>query len=210
MNRAIFFDLDGTLWDALEPITKSWNNSMEINNLKYRFSKEDIKSVMGLTPLETVDKLFNDVEPKLGYKYFDICVRGEIAYLALNPGKLYPHEKEVLAKLKEEYNLYIVSNSDKGYIENYLNACNTKDFFKGHLCAGDTSLDKGQNIRILMEKEGIDEVIYVGDTFKDYLECQKANVHFVHASYGFGKIDNCVNKIDSLDELISLVHKIFK
>lgn len=210
MKRAIFFDLDGTLWDALEPITKSWNNSMIENNLKYRFSEEDIRSIMGLTPIETVYKMFNDVTLETGKRYFDICVKDEIKFLSINPGKLFPYEIEALEELTRLYDLYIVSNADKGYIENYLDGCKMRKFFKGHMCAGDTSLDKHENIRILMKKENIDEIIYVGDTLKDYIECQKANVHFIFASYGFGNMEEKVNKIDSLSELPNLVHKIFK
>ncbi|HBS10814.1 MAG TPA: HAD family hydrolase, partial [Firmicutes bacterium] len=75
--------------------------------------------------------------------------------------------------------------------------------------AGDTDCDKATNIKILMEKEGINEVIYVGDTLKDYEQSKKAGVQFIYASYGFGSIDFKVNKIDNLNELIPLISKIF-
>ena len=45
---------------------------------------------------------------------------------------------------------------------------------------------------------------------KDYLESSKAKVNFIHASYGFGKINEDVYKINSLKELVPLVDKIFK
>ena len=32
MKQCLFFDLDGTLWDALEPITTSWNQAMKKYN----------------------------------------------------------------------------------------------------------------------------------------------------------------------------------
>ncbi len=209
MKRAIFFDLDGTLWDAIEEIKDSYNEAMKVNNLKYSFDYKTVKSFMGLTPLETVRLAFNDVSEKEGLRYFDICFKYEIKYLSSHPGKLYPSEFEVLSLLSKTYPLYIVSNADKGYIENYLNNYDKNHCFSGHLCAGDTSLDKAENIRFLMKKEGIDEVIYVGDTLKDLKECEKANVNFIHASYGFGVINNPKYKINSLGELPNVVNKIF-
>ena len=209
-DKAIFFDLDGTLWDALIQIMEAWNKAMKENKLNYTFSLETIKSFMGLTPLETAPLAFKDVSLKKGLKYFALCLKEEILYLQNNPGKLYPHEEEILKFLSNKYPLFIISNSDKGYIESYLKAYNFNKYFKGHLCAGDTNLEKWENINLVKNNYNYKEVIYVGDTKKDFLESQKANVNFIHASYGFGKIDESVLKINSLQELPDLIEKVFK
>ena len=114
-----------------------------------------------------------------------------------------------LKELKKDYPLFIVSNCESGYIENFLNGCNTKDYFIDHTCVGDTGLEKWQNILFLKDKYSIEEVIYVGDTNKDFVEATKANVKFVHAHYGFQKDVPCAYKIDSLKELARLLKMIF-
>ena len=209
-DKAIFFDLDGTLWDALIPITEAWNKAMKENNLSYSFSLETIKSFMGLTPKETAPLAFKDVSLEKGLEYFALCLKEEIQYLQNNPGKLYPHEEEILKVLSNKYPLFIISNSDKGYIESYLKAYKFDKYFKGHVCAGDTNLEKRENISLVKNKYDYKDVIYVGDTKKDYLESVKASVKFIHASYGFGKIDEDVFKINSLQELPDLIEKVFK
>lgn len=209
MKKALFFDLDGTLRNALEPLKDSYNEAMKLNNLPYRFDLTKIQSYMGLTPIETVHLAFPDVDEETGLGYFKICFDHEIKYLAIHPGELFPNEEEVLSDLSSRYDLYVVSNADIGYIENYLNACNMSKYFKGHLCAGDTNKDKAFNIQYLKEKENIDKVIYIGDTNKDYIESTKAGVEFIHASYGFGEIKSCKYSIKSLKELPSLVDHIF-
>lgn len=209
-DKAIFFDLDGTLWDALIQIMEAWNKAMKENKLNYTFSLEAIKSFMGLTPLETAPLAFKDVSLKKGLEYFALCLNEEILYLQNNPGKLYPYEEEILKVLSNKYPLFIISNSDKGYIECYLKAYNFNKYFKGHVCAGDTNLEKWENINLVKNNYNYKEIIYVGDTKKDFLESQKANVNFIHASYGFGKIDESVLKINSLQELPDLIEKVFK
>lgn len=210
MKRAIFFDLDGTLWDALEPIKDSWNNTMEKHEFKYRFSLKTITSMMGLTPDETLPIAFPGLKQEEARKLFLLCLKDQLVYLKSHPGKLYPDEIDVLNRLVTEYPLYIVSNADKGYIEDYLEAYKLQHLFKGHLCAGDTGKDKGTNIRVMMEKAGVDEVIYVGDTQKDFDAALKARVKFIHANYGFGKIDRKVTELNILKELPSYIEKLFK
>ena len=209
MKKAIFFDLDGTLWDALNQITISWNLTMEKYHYPYRFNLETIKSIMGLTPEETCQLLFKDKSLKEGLDIFHILVKEEINYLSKHPGIIYENEDQVLSILSDKYDLYVVSNSDKGYIENYLLTCNKEKYFKGHICAGDLGLPKWQNILYIKEKEKIDEVIYVGDTLKDKIESEKAHVNFIHAAYGYGKIDDDQVKINNLKELIFKIEEVF-
>ncbi len=208
-KNGIIFDLDGTLWDAINEIMDAWNIAMNKNSLQYHFTFEKTKSYMGLTPEETVPLAFNDVDFDKGLTYFKLALKEEIEYLKDHPGEIYPNEKEILTILKKKYPLFIVSNSDKGYIENYLNSLNMNEFFFDHLCAGDTKKAKWENILIMKEKYNLDKVIYVGDTLKDYIETKKAGQIFIYASYGFGIIDENVNRITNLKELPKLVDELF-
>lgn len=209
-KKAILFDLDGTLWNALDTITEAWNKAMKEHNLKYSFSLETMKSFMGLTPKETAPLAFKDVDLNKGLEYFVLCLNEEIKYLRIHPGKLYEDEEEVLKELSKHYPLFIVSNSDKGYIEDYLNAYDFNKYFKDHVCAGDTDLEKWQNILYIKNKYQLEEIIYVGDTKKDLNESIRAGVKFIHASYGFGEIEEEVLKISKLRELPDLIKKVFR
>ena len=209
-KKAILFDLDGTLWDALDTITEAWNKAMKDNNLNYRFSIATMKSFMGLTPRETAPLAFKDVSLEKGLEYFSLCLNEEIKYLRIHPGKLYEDEEEVLKVLQKDFPLFIVSNSDKGYIEDYIEAYKFNKYFIDHVCAGDTNLEKWQNILYIKNKYNLEDIIYVGDTLKDQNESNKAGVKFIHAAYGFGEIKEEVNKINSLKELPDLVKKVFK
>lgn len=208
IERAIFFDLDGTLWDALQSIMETWNNAMKNNHLLYRFSIEQIRSYMGLTAKEIADIAFKDVDEETRIKYFDYVSKEQVDYLYLHPGYLFENEVEVLLNLKKKYPLFIVSNCNEGYIDNYLN-CIDKTIFTDTLCAGQTKRAKWENILLLKQKYNIKNVIYVGDTLKDYLESKKANVSFIHAAYGFGDINDNVYKINSFDELENIIEEVF-
>ncbi len=210
IKEAIFFDLDGTLWDALVPIKDSWNKAMKDNNLNYEFSLKEITSFMGLTPEETVPLAFKDVPFDTGLKYFKIALNEEIKYLKNHPGILYQNEEEILKILASKYSLFIVSNADKGYVENYLNAYNFHKYFKDFIQAGDLGLEKWENILYLKNKYQIEKIIYIGDTNKDRIESQKADVSFIHARYGFGEIKEDVPFVNSIKELPDLIEKTFK
>ena len=210
IKQSLFFDLDGTLWDALDPLTASWNQAMKEANKPYIFSKAKMQTFMGLTPEETCPLAFPGTSLKEGLELFKIELKAEIKYLALHPGTLYPREEEIISLLANKYPLYIISNSDKGYVENYLNACRMGKYFKDHVCVGDTGLVKWQNIVYMKNKEKISDVIYIGDTLKDKTESEKAGVKFIHAAYGFGTIEEDPYKINCLAELPALAEILFK
>ena len=55
-----------------------------------------------------------------------------------------------------------------------------------------------------MERNGIEEAVYVGDTQGDADACKEAGVPMVYAAYGFGNVeDECVT-IQQFDQLLDL------
>ena len=114
-------------------------------------------------------------------------------------------EKETLEELAKKYRLFIVSNSQKGYPEVMMEKLSITHLFAGHLCYGDTGTDKGTTIKILMEKHGIKDALYIGDTQGDYEATAASGIPFIWAAYGFGIPDGYAAKVDAFDELLEIL-----
>ena len=210
MNQAIIFDMDGTLWDSAANVAESWNEAVKKEGYDYHFTKDDIMSVMGKTMDQIGDILFSNLPVAQRRSLMEVCCAEENAYLATHGGELYPDLKETMERLKEQYDLYIVSNCQSGYIEGFLAYYHFGNLFKGHLCFGDTGLTKGANIAKLCKDQGIEQAIYVGDIQGDYDSTMEAGQRFIHAAYGFGTINGKVPKINSLPELLQVAPQVFK
>ena len=187
MATALIFDLDGTLWDAVHQVAESWNIvGRKYFGPDYFVSDEQVRGMMGKTMKEIGEALtpvYADI-PNL-QDFIDECFSYEREYLEDHPGELFPKEIEVLTELSQKYDLYIVSNCQAGYIENFTPLA-PKGLIKGHRCWSDTRKDKQFTIRLLMEQFGIEKAIYIGDTAKDEAASRAAEVGFIHAAYGFG------------------------
>ena len=97
-----------------------------------------------------------------------------------------------------------MSNCQKGYIEALLDTTPLKPYVTGHLCYGDTNCQKDVTIRRLMEQYGLKKVFYVGDTQGDADACNKADVPFILADYGFGNVPDPAYRIREPKELLTL------
>jgi len=209
MKQAILFDLDGTMWDAIEQIKDAYNLAMIEEKIDTKYTYQTLKSIMGLTPEESCPILFPNEDLEKGIDLFKKCFKQELIHLEKHPGTLYPNVVETLKELKEKYFIAVVSNADKGYIEVFLKGNRLEGLFDDYIQAGDTGLAKWENILYMKNKHQLDDIIYVGDTYKDMLESNKANVKFIHASYGFGNIENPSYSISEFKELVPLVDSIF-
>lgn len=56
--------------------------------------------------------------------------------------------------------------------------------------AGRTGKCKGENIKMVAERNNLDMACYVGDTVMDKEASAIANVPFIYAKYGFGDTDS--------------------
>ena len=201
----IIFDLDGTLWDSTEEVVKSWKRAVcEQTNLNVTLEVETLVREFG-KPMDVVIKntfpeLSDEERASLTVQLF----RYENEWMKKAPCKLYPHMKETIQKLSKKYPLFIVSNCQAGYIEAFLENTGLQKYFADHLCPDDTGRLKADNIKIIMERNGIEEAVYVGDTQGDADACKEAGVPMVYAAYGFGNVeDECVT-IQQFDQLLDL------
>ena len=132
----------------------------------------------------------------------------ENEYLLTHPGALYPGVREALCRLAGEYELYIVSNCQDGYIQVLMKVCGLEELIRDIECFGRTGRPKGDNIRLVTERNHLDRALYVGDTAMDQEAADKAGVPFVHASYGFGQAVEPAGVIGEIGELVELAKNI--
>lgn len=210
MKKGIIFDLDGTLWDASEEVTRSWNDALKtIKDFNLRIDKRDMMRFMGnllfdigrmMLPTNLSDERVQEI--------IELCIEYEHAYLRKHGAPLYENLKETLKELKKGYSLFIVSNCQAGYIEVFLDCTGLWDVFDDYECPGRTGLLKGDNIKLIFTRNALDSAVYVGDTDGDYRATCYAGLPFIHASYGYGKPHETTANVNRFDKLPSLLKSI--
>lgn len=210
MKKGILLDMDGTLWDSSEQVAVSWNIAVaRMGYPREPITKEDMYRVMGKTMDRIAAALFPDVPGQRLPELLKECCDEENDYLRIHGGVLYPEVRETLARLREmDYHLYIVSNCQAGYIEAFLDYYSLWDLIEDRQCYGDNGLQKAENIRILADRCGLDDAVYVGDIQGDFDSASEAGVKFIHAAYGFGTIDRPVPSIESFSRLPEVIGEI--
>ena len=201
MKRGIIFDLDGTLWDSSENVVKSWNIVLEKLDLDYRVDLSMMHQMMGHTMDDIAAMLFVREEKERGIELLAKCTDYENEYLREHGGILYEGLEETLACLKKDHFLGIVSNCQSGYIEAFLDHHRLNAYFDDFECFGNNLLEKGDNIRLVVERNHLDEAVYVGDTTGDYTAAQDAGIPFIHAAYGFGTVPAGTPRIRDIKDL---------
>lgn len=210
MKRGIIFDLDGTLWDSSLQVVEAFNKVLrEQSDVKRLITIQDMQGVMGKLLSEIAMIFFGYLGNERAMELMEMCAEEEQAYLDENGGTLYPHLEEVLKELKEKgYELFIVSNCQKGYIEGFFAYHKLDKYFKDYENPGRTGLCKGDNIKLVIERNHLEQAIYIGDTRGDFEAAKLAGIPFVHAAYGFGQVEEAAYKISALSEVVETADRI--
>lgn len=211
MRQGILFDLDGTLWDSSRQVVESWNVVLEQQpDVRRRVTMKDMQGFMGLPMDEIGRRCFRDegLSEERIREVMKACEEYENEYLRQKGGVLFPHLEDVLKQLSKDYFLAIVSNCQVGYIEAFLEYHRLGGYFSDTENFGRTGLQKGDNIRLVCDRNHLDRAVYLGDIQGDYDSACKAGIPFILAGYGFGQVDAEVPVIRSLTELPKAVAKI--
>ena len=211
MKQGIIFDMDGTLWDSADGVAKSWTQVIHNEYKKdMDITEADVKSVMGKTMDVIAQIVFPELDKEAQQVLLEKCCDWENEYLRRNGGKLFPKLEDTLKKLKEQYHLYIVSNCQSGYIEAFLDYYNFGQYFEDIECYGNNEKSKGDNIRLVMERNSLEQTIYVGDIQGDYDATMQAGATFIQAKYGFGTINTEVAEIEKFSDLPEVAARVFQ
>ena len=202
---AIIFDLDGTLWNTVDSCLKATSFvKEEHSDITRDVTKEQIESAMGKTSDEIVNIYYGYLPREKGEEYANEAFNKNVENLLKEGGTLYPNTRDTIMKLSKKYKLFIVSNCVKGYIESFLNTSGLKDYFSDYESYGNTLLSKGENIKLVIDRNNLKNPIYVGDTKGDMEASNYAGIPFVYAEYGFGKVEVFDYKINDISELLNL------
>ena len=205
-KKGIIFDMDGTLWDSSEGVAASWTEVIAVQYTEERIiTAKEIQSVMGLPMDKLAEAIFPELEEKKRMKLLEACCENENRYLLEHGGMLYPDLEKTWKELLKDHFLYIVSNCQKGYIEAFLEHYGFGHYFEDIECYGNNGLEKGDNIRGVVERNGLTDAVYVGDIQRDYDASRAAGVGFIHAAYGFGRVEQEVPRIYTFSELPNVV-----
>ncbi|MDO4510262.1 MAG: HAD family hydrolase [Bacteroidales bacterium] len=209
---AIIFDMDGTLWDALASYAHIWNVCMAEFSISGHVEAPDLLRYMGYS----IDEIFAQgiISTPEGLDRNAFLKRLEEIEDELMPtlgGALFPGVYDGLQALSKHFTLMLQSNcSGKGLV-NFQRFTATEEFFADYLSWGMNPVPKSENIKLLMERNGIKRAVYVGDTQADCNQAHAAGVPFVHMTYGFGTCTDadvqCASFTEFVNQVISSNHE---
>lgn len=203
---SIIFDLDGTLWDSSLGVLDSWNKTLDkYDEVINRLTIDDIRGVMGLVGNDAANKLFPYLDEEKRVEIVNECCKDECGYLESHGGILYEKLEEVLCCLEKKYKLLIVSNCQYNYIEAFFKYHKLGKYFVDYENHEKTGLTKGENIKLIMNRNNLAYSIYVGDTEGDLKASRYAGIPFIYAKYGFGEVKDYDYVINSFDEILKIV-----
>ena len=208
MKKSIIFDLDGTLWDSTGCVCAIWNRVLnKYEDISLTITQEIVSKMMGKTMNEIGKTLFPNLTEERRQQIIADFGNEEVNYLSQKGAVLYERLEETLKMFSLDYELYIVSNCQDGYVDAFLHAHQLESYFKDYEMSGRTGLDKGHNIKLIMKRNVIEQAFYVGDTEGDEEASRFAGIPFIYATYGFGKAKNPDMIIHSIKELPKVLLK---
>jgi len=205
MYDSIIFDMDGTIWDSTKEVAEAFR---EVVRTKYpevtdEITAEKLKGLFGLLLDDIAIRLFKSVPVDKAIEIMNECTVYECEYVAKHNAKIYEGMEEAIKELHKDHKLFIVSNCQDGYIQSFFKANpHLEQYFTDFECPGRTGKPKAENIKLIIERHNLKNPVYVGDTAGDAASAKKAGIPFIYARYGFGRVEEYDDVIDSPLELV--------
>ncbi|HVW98757.1 MAG TPA: HAD family hydrolase [Mucilaginibacter sp.] len=198
---SLIFDMDGTLWDAVDTYAESWNIIFRELGIDITVTREALAKMVGMEGRKVIGQIMPDFDEEKRKEIYAIVNERRLTLLPAMGGKLYEGVKDGLPLLAEKYRIFILSNCAKGIIRLFIDWAQIGDHITDELAHGVNFMPKNHNIKLLSEKHDLNHPVYIGDTAGDGQESRQAGVPFVFVSYGFGETKDYDLKFDDFGSL---------
>lgn len=196
---ALIFDMDGTLWDAVDSYCRVWNITFAELGIPATVDREALVRCMGMQIGDIFARIVN--MPVDAEHFLKILDKNEELLMPVLGGKLYPDVARLIPELAKHYKLYMVSNCGSQGLHNFLRFTGLAPYFTDTLTFGQTQMSKDKNIEILRERHHFTNPIYIGDTQGDCTAAHRAGIPMMLAAYGFGTAPDAEYRADSFAEV---------
>lgn len=197
---SIIFDMDGTLWDAVDTYTASWNIVFEQLNIDIRVPREQLAAMVGWEGKKVLAAIMPGFDSEKQQEIYAKVNELRKELLPRNGGVLYPGVRKGLKQLASKYQLFIVSNCAKGIIRLFIDWAGINEHIIDEIAYGTNYMPKHHNIKQLIERHSLKNPVYVGDTEGDGEQSRLAGIPFVFVSYGFGATDDHDLRFDNFSD----------
>jgi phosphoglycolate phosphatase len=198
---SLIFDMDGTLWDAVDTYAESWNLVFRELGIDIVVKREELAKMVGMEGRKVIAYIMPHFSEERRLEIYAIVNERRRDILPLMGGKLYDGVKDGLQQLAGKYKVFILSNCAKGIIRVFIDWAGINEHITDEMAHGVNFMPKNHNIKLLAEKHGLVSPVYIGDTHGDGEESRQAGVPFVFVSYGFGDTEDYDLKFDDFDSL---------
>lgn len=214
MKRALLFDLDGTLTDPRDGITRSIRHALERIEAPVPAEQELLRWIG--PPLQ---RSFGE---HLGAQREALVAKAVSAYreryaaVGMFENSVYPGVSAALAELKRRgWRLFVATSKPRIFAEQILAHFELSSYFSGVHGAelsGERS-DKGELIAHLLETEDIapSDATMIGDRSHDVLGARQNAVRALGVLWGYGDVSELVDAgaeavFSSVPELVAALH----
>lgn len=189
-NKILIFDLDGTISDPKEGITKSINYALKQNGFE-TFAQDDLEFCIGPPLDQSFQILVNNDDPGLLTRLIE-AYRDRYADKGYRENILYPGIKKTLAQLysNPEITLGLCTSKRIDFAEQILSMFGLLDWFE-FLSGGEIGMNKGRQLAALLKDGTISKknAIMIGDTRFDLIAANENSLLSAGVLWGYGPVE---------------------
>ncbi|HHW32351.1 MAG TPA: HAD-IA family hydrolase [Clostridiaceae bacterium] len=206
MIKYLIFDFDGTIVDSASLYLNLCNELAEQLN-KPKIDMDTIRSMSSMTIKERCKKMGI---PLYKLPSLSLIIQDKIKH-HVDKIQWMDGMEEVLYKLKNKgYKLLMISSNSVQNINHFLKSKNADIFEDIYTSKG--LFDKSKSINKLLKKRHLkkEEVIYIGDEYRDIIACKKSRIKIISVTWGYDSKDLLLSRnpdyiVDSPSELYNLI-----